>query len=107
MDVFEDAWNWSVKMLTESVDDIINIADFLAVSEQHIFEDVQRCIDALRERDGDGLDRTAGAIRGRSGRVCDVVTAEMASFRSNSHYVDRVMTAVVSLRDQVKNIELC
>lgn len=54
---------------------------------------------ALQEGDADTLDRTAGAIRGRSSRVCNVVTAEMENYEAGA-YVDRVMEAVVMLRDQ-------
>ena len=39
--------------------------DFLAVSENHILEDVNKCCLALQEGDSETLDRIAGAIRGR------------------------------------------
>ena len=54
---------------------------------------------ALQEGDADTLDRTAGAIRGRSSRVCNVVTAEMDNFEPGV-YTERVMEAVHVLRDQ-------
>ncbi|XP_011440178.1 catenin alpha-2-like isoform X1 [Crassostrea angulata] len=100
MDVFKDAWEREVRILTDAVDDITTIHDFLAVSESHILEDVNKCVVALQEGDADTLDRTAGAIRGRSSRVCNVVTAEMENYEAGA-YVDRVMEAVVMLRDQV------
>lgn len=56
---------------------------------------------ALQEMDPDNLDRTAGAIRGRSSRVCNVVSAEMDNYEPGL-YTDRVMEAVVMLRDQGK-----
>jgi len=76
MDVFRDSWQKSVRLLTDSVDDITTINDFLSVSENHILEDLNRCVMALRDSDPDILDRTAGVIRGRSTRVCNVVYAE-------------------------------
>jgi catenin alpha len=76
MDVFRESWQKNVKLLTDAVDDITQINDFLSVSENHILEDLNRCVMALREQDADTLDRTAGAIRGRSTRVCNVVYAE-------------------------------
>ncbi|PVD30378.1 hypothetical protein C0Q70_09643 [Pomacea canaliculata] len=100
MDVFKDAWEKQVRLLTESVDDITTIHDFLAVSENHILEDVNKCVIALQECDADTLDRTAGAIRGRSARVCNVVTVEMDNFEPG-RYTERVMEAVVMLRDQI------
>ena len=80
MDAFKAAWENQVRILTEAVDDITTIDDFLAVSESHILEDVNKCVLALQERDADTLDRTAGAIRGRTARVCNVVEAEMENY---------------------------
>ena len=48
MDVFKDAWERQVRILTEAVDDITTIDDFLAVSESHILEDVNKCVLALQ-----------------------------------------------------------
>ncbi|XP_021913845.1 catenin alpha isoform X2 [Zootermopsis nevadensis] len=100
MDVFRDAWENQVRILTEAVDDITTIDDFLAVSENHILEDVNKCVLALQEGDADTLDRTAGAIRGRSSRVCNVVGAEMDNYEPGI-YTERVLEAVKVLRDQV------
>jgi catenin alpha len=69
------------------------------ISEGHILEDVNKCILALQERDPDMLDRTAGAIRGRCGRLCNVVATEMMNFEPGP-YTERVMEAVLVLRDQ-------
>lgn len=60
---------------------------------------MNKCVIALQESDADTLDRTAGAIRGRSARVCNVVSAEMDNFEPG-RYTDRVMEAVTMLRDQ-------
>ncbi|XP_025201454.1 catenin alpha isoform X1 [Melanaphis sacchari] len=100
MDVFRDAWQAQVKLLTEAVDDITTIDDFLAVSESHILEDVNKCVLALQEGSADPLDRTAGAIRGRSARVCNVVAAEMDNYEPGI-YTERVLEAIKVLRDQV------
>jgi catenin alpha len=69
------------------------------ITESHILEDVNKCVVALQESDPDSLDRTAGAIRGRSARVCNVVGSEMDNWEPGL-YTDRVMEAVVMLRDQ-------
>lgn len=100
MNSFRDAWDNHVRILTEAVDDITTIDDFLSVSESHILEDVNKCVLALQEGDADTLDRTAGAIRGRSARVCNVVTAEMDNYVPDT-YTERVMEAVNCLRDQI------
>ncbi|XP_065218563.1 catenin alpha isoform X3 [Planococcus citri] len=100
MDVFRDAWENQVRVLTEAVDDITTIDDFLAVSENHILDDVNKCVHSLQEGYADTLDRTAGAIRGRAARVCNVVTAEMDNYEPGT-YTDRVLEAIKVLRDQV------
>lgn len=99
MDAFKEAWENQVRILTEAVDDITTIDDFLAVSENHILEDVNKCVLALQEGEAEELDRTAGAIRGRSSRVCNVVIAEMDNFEP-CEYTYRVLDAVASLSDQ-------
>ncbi|XP_053211286.1 catenin alpha-like [Panonychus citri] len=100
MDAFKNLWETQVRILTEAVDDITTIDDFLAVSESHILEDVKECVSALGEHDGDNLDRMAGAIRGRAARVCNVVTAEMDNYEPNE-YTERVLAAVNELRNTI------
>ena len=100
MDVFRDAWHKSVKLLTDSVDDITTINEFLSVSENHILDDLNRCVMALREPDPDSLDRTAGAIRGRSSRVCNVVLAECDLYEPDE-VINKIIETVFVLRDQL------
>nr|CAI5850479.1 unnamed protein product [Callosobruchus analis] len=100
MEAFRQSWENQVRILTEAVDDITTIDDFLAVSENHILEDVNKCVLALQEGDADILDRTASGIRGRSNRVCNVVTAEMDNYEP-CIYTKRVLEAVKVLNDQV------
>ncbi|GAB1599002.1 catenin alpha-like isoform X2 [Argonauta hians] len=100
MTTFQNAWVKQVQLLTEAVDDITTIDDFLAVSENHILEDVNKCVLALDDKDADTLDRTAGAIRGRAARVTNVVIAEMDNYEPG-RYVDNVMSYVNLLKDQV------
>jgi catenin alpha len=50
MDSYRLAWENQVRILTEAVDDITTIDDFLAVSENHILEDVNKCVLALQVR---------------------------------------------------------
>ncbi|EDO48695.1 predicted protein, partial [Nematostella vectensis] len=100
MDVFKDAWEKQVRVLTEAVDDVTNIDDFLAAAEAHILEDVNKCVQALQERDVESLDRTAGQIRGRTQRVDDVVTSEMENYQKGP-YTDNVHHAVRVMREEV------
>lgn len=100
MDSYRQAWENQVRILTEAVDDITTIDDFLAVSENHILEDVNKCVLALQEGDANDLRNTAGAIQGRSQRVCNVVEAEMDNYEA-CIYTKRVLEAVKVLRDLV------
>ena len=67
-------------------------AVFVCSSENHILEDVNKCVIALQEKDVDGLDRTAGAIRGRTARVIHVVTSEMDNYEPGV-YTEKVLEA--------------
>lgn len=55
MDVFRDTWEKHVRLLTEAVDEITTIEDFLAVSENHILEDINLCIQSMVERNPDRM----------------------------------------------------
>ncbi|XP_028577988.1 catenin alpha-1 [Podarcis muralis] len=100
MDMFKEQWEKQVRVLTDAVDDITSIDDFLAVSENHILEDVNKCVIALQEKDVDGLDRTAGAIRGRAARVIHVVTSEMDNYEPGV-YTEKVLEATKLLSNTV------
>ncbi|XP_020930043.1 catenin alpha-3 isoform X4 [Sus scrofa] len=93
MEMYKRTWENHIHVLTEAVDDITSIDDFLAVSESHILEDVNKCIIALRDQDADNLDRAAGAIRGRAARVAHIVTGEMDSYEPGA-YTEGVMRNV-------------
>lgn len=71
--------------------------------ESHILEDVKTCVRAINESDPDTLDRIAGAIRGRSARVCNVVGSEMDNYEP-CMYTERVLEAVKVLRDQGESL---
>lgn len=72
--------------------------DFFFFLENHILEDVNKCVIALQEKDVDGLDRTAGAIRGRAARVVHVVTSEMDNYEPGV-YTEKVLEATKLLSD--------
>ncbi|CAM9323792.1 unnamed protein product [Lampetra planeri] len=98
MDVFKDQWEKQVRILTEAVDDITSVDDFLSVSENHILEDVNKCVIALQEGDVDTLDRTAGAIRGRAARVVHIINAEMENYEPGV-YTERVLESIKLLSE--------
>ncbi|XP_061304540.1 catenin alpha-3 isoform X2 [Pezoporus flaviventris] len=100
MEMCRSTWENHIHVLTEAVDDIISIDDFLAVSESHILEDVNKCIIALREQNADNLDRAAGAIRGRASRVAHIVSGEMDNYEPGI-YTEEVMSNVQYLTKSV------
>ncbi|KAM6263831.1 catenin alpha-3 isoform 1-T1 [Spheniscus humboldti] len=100
MEMYRSTWENHIHVLTEAVDDITSIDDFLAVSESHILEDVNKCIIALREQNVDNLDRAAGAIRGRASRVAHIVSGEMDNYEPGA-YTEGVMTNVQYLTKNV------
>lgn len=61
---------------------------------------------ALQERDVDGLDRTAGAIRGRAARIVHVVTSEMDNYEPGV-YTEKVLEATKLLTDTGSEFNAC
>lgn len=68
---------------------------------------MNKCVIALQEKDVDGLDRTAGAIRGRAARVVHVVTSEMDNYEPGV-YTEKVLeaTKLLSNTGTAKNISI-
>lgn len=100
MDVFRTSWETQVHLLVDAVDEVTNIDEFLAVSENHIGEDVETCIQALKQRDLETFDRSAGLVRGRTDRVVSVVLAEMENFERGP-YTEGVRKTVKSLKEDI------
>ncbi|XP_055503152.1 catenin alpha-3-like isoform X1 [Leucoraja erinacea] len=96
MEMYKKAWENHIRLLTEAVDDITSIDEFLTISESHILEDVNNCIISLRGSNAETLDRVAGAIQGRAARVAHVVSCEMENYESGI-YTEKVMKLVQDL----------
>jgi len=101
MDVFKNSWLNQVQTLTDAVDEITSIENFLAVSEAHILEDVTSCVVALQQSNPDMLERKGGDIRGRTARICQVVVSEMENYEPD-FYTQRVVDACESLQNHVQ-----
>lgn len=71
---------------------------FAFFQENHILEDVNKCVIALQEGDVDTLDRTAGAIRGRAARVVHIINAEMENYEPGV-YTERVLESIKLLSE--------
>jgi len=69
--------------------------------ENHILEDVNKCVIGLQEVDVDSLVRTAGAIRGRAARVIHIINAEMENYETGV-YTEKVLEATKLLSETGK-----
>lgn len=77
---------------------------YVLFTENHILEDVNKCVIALQEGDVDTLDRTAGAIRGRAARVIHIINAEMENYEAGV-YTEKVLEAT-KLLSETGNMEI-
>ncbi|CAK8697210.1 unnamed protein product [Clavelina lepadiformis] len=100
MAVFKNSWLNQVQTLTEAVDEITTIENFLAVSEAHILEDVTSCVVALQQGNPEMLDRKGGDLRGRTARICQVVISEMENYEPD-YYTEKVIETCHTLKDEV------
>ena len=87
------SWLEAVLVLTEAVDNIVTIDDFLAVSESHVLEDVKEVFMAVEERDLVTLADISSSIKDRVQRITEVVRAEVERFETSA-YTENVTKAV-------------
>lgn len=100
MNAFKNFWEKQLEILTEAVDEITTVDDFLSVSENLILEDVNKCLLALQDGDSELLAKIASAITDRAVRVCRVVTGDMDNYEP-CIYTRKVMEAVKVLRNDI------
>ncbi|XP_043911538.1 catenin alpha-3 [Protopterus annectens] len=108
-EAYKTAWENNVHFLTEAVDDITNIDDFLSASENHILEDMNACVLAISERDTVLFEQSSSAVCGRAARLSQVVAGEMDNYEPGV-YMESVMknvsflskTAIPEFLSQVK-----
>ena len=97
---FRQDWDQAVLVLTETVDSVVTIQDFLAVSEKHILEDMKAVCIAVRERDSVSLTNTASSVEARTVRITEVVKAEMEKSEAGL-YTQTVLEAVRQLQSSL------
>nr|AYN71347.1 alpha-catenin [Oscarella pearsei] len=78
LESFEDFWMHQVKELTFAVDDVIDIDDFLVVSEYHLLEELKSSMMAVQVGNPDTMDMHLANVKGIVSRLCDVVLAEIS-----------------------------
>jgi len=98
MDSYKDTWLKHVGLLTDAVDEITPIDKFLAISENHILEDITKCVQAIQEDSQDDLLNSGNDILGRSARVVHVVRGEMENYEPD-FYVQKVTDACDALEN--------
>ena len=99
---YKDAWLRETELLLLTVDDIIDINDFLAVCENHILEDINKCITSIRQENHVELVKTAAFIANRANRICDLVTAEMDNYEP-CEFTQNVIGTAFMLRTTLHN----
>ncbi|XP_048584760.1 uncharacterized protein LOC116618752 isoform X2 [Nematostella vectensis] len=72
--------DWAEKLvtLTDAVDDVTNIQDFIDISELHVQRDVARCHEALAEGNAAKLAQVSHGLHGRVERISQVCKREIA-----------------------------
>uniref|UniRef100_A0A0A9YR99 Catenin alpha n=2 Tax=Lygus hesperus TaxID=30085 RepID=A0A0A9YR99_LYGHE len=100
MNVFKEAWEGQVRTLMRAVDSITDVNEFMAVSENHILEDINNCSTAIQEGDVEYLSRNASAITGRSERVANVALTQVRNCQPGE-YTAKIVEAVHVLRNEV------
>lgn len=53
LSVCQKTWKKYLCLLTEAIDDITTMEDFLAISEKHILDDIDYCLQSLLDRNLD------------------------------------------------------
>ena len=104
MDAFRLLWENQVRLLTDSVDAITCIYEFLAVSENHILENVAKSVQAMQEQEVHQLQQEIAFIQARVGRICKVVSVEMEAKYPPGHTMrdpKQVMAAVRFLQGKI------
>ncbi|CAD5232346.1 unnamed protein product [Bursaphelenchus xylophilus] len=74
---FKDLWRERAHALKTAMDSLIAMDDMLAVTEQHIIDDMNNGFGAIERVDAEYLDRVVGTIRGRCIRVTDMVDSAL------------------------------
>ncbi|RNA04485.1 catenin alpha-2-like isoform X4, partial [Brachionus plicatilis] len=77
MAFFRTEWLNQVNILSLSVDDIISINDFMAMSESQMLQDLNKCIIAMNNLNAIELKDISDRIVARTNRVCDLVMMEI------------------------------
>uniref|UniRef100_A0A452I1Z1 Catenin alpha-1 n=1 Tax=Gopherus agassizii TaxID=38772 RepID=A0A452I1Z1_9SAUR len=95
MDLFKELWEKQVRVLTDAVDDITSIDDFLAVSENHILEDVNKCVIALQEKDVDVMPRFTEQVEA----AVEALSSDPAQPMDENEFIDASRLVYDGIRD--------
>ncbi|XP_062500485.1 catenin alpha-like [Corticium candelabrum] len=101
LEAYEERWLDQVKLVKYAVDNIVDIDDFLAVSDIHVLEDLRKCMVAIHDADVNSLEQALSSVQGRIARICEVVVAEMQLYTDPkySQYTSNVQQAISDLQE--------
>lgn len=77
---YKTAWDKQVELLFLTIDDIIDINDYLAVCENHILEDINICLLFLHDQNQVEFKANSGFVLSHTDRVCDLVKSELENY---------------------------
>jgi len=98
MYLLRDMWLQQVKILTEAVDDITNIDDYLKACEKRIKADTNRAVDAMQQKNVTEVHRAAITIRMRVKRADDVIMADIEDNKPPAPYVVKVKKCLTQFK---------
>ncbi|CAH8593123.1 unnamed protein product [Heterobilharzia americana] len=99
-EAFCKAYEEAVNLLYASVNELIGMHDFLAVSDDLMMMEYQKSIRALSDKDELNVQQTSTSMQQRSAYICEMVLNKMIARTENTEYVDQVMEKVTLIRDQ-------
>ena len=98
-DRFKSAWLDAVIVLMGGVDGLTAVDDFFGISEDHILEDVNKCVAFLQQGDAASFEQSVALVRARVLRLCQRLNAYADSLPAEESLADRLRTSANQLND--------
>ncbi|CAD5223682.1 unnamed protein product [Bursaphelenchus okinawaensis] len=103
---FKELWRERAKALKIAMDSLIAMDDMVAVTEQHIIDDLGNGFTAIETADAQLLDIAVGTIRGRCVRLTDMVDSALEELPMVPHsYTEALKKASIHLKNVLPTFE--
>lgn len=100
MAFFRKEWLNQVSILGLSIDDIISLNDFMALSESQILQDLNRCIVAMNNFQASEFKLASDQVIARTNRVCDLILMEIFNYEP-CDFTDKIDQSVRLVRNEI------